>query len=79
VGAHCYVSTTANSQLNDLMDTEHSIQDLRFFFVKAVFKEDELAYQIGETTEILSKGHLCATPHCVQVLFNKHFSYKWNI
>ncbi|TVT97440.1 hypothetical protein EJB05_57321 [Eragrostis curvula] len=34
--------------------------------VKAVFEEDELAYQIGETTEILSRGHLCATPHCVQ-------------
>ncbi|GJN15166.1 hypothetical protein PR202_gb02059 [Eleusine coracana subsp. coracana] len=34
--------------------------------VKAVFEEDELAYQIGETTEILSGGHLCATPHCVQ-------------
>ncbi|KAL6610625.1 hypothetical protein ACP70R_040594 [Stipagrostis hirtigluma subsp. patula] len=34
--------------------------------VKVVFGEDELAYQIGETTEILSRGHLCATPHCVQ-------------
>ncbi|KAK8930890.1 hypothetical protein KSP39_PZI016382 [Platanthera zijinensis] len=34
--------------------------------VKAVFGEDELAYQIGEITEILSQGLLCATPHCVQ-------------
>ncbi|XP_010912100.1 uncharacterized protein [Elaeis guineensis] len=34
--------------------------------VKVVFGEDELAYQIGETTDILSKGRLCATPHCVQ-------------
>ncbi|CAL5360621.1 unnamed protein product [Camellia sinensis] len=31
-----------------------------------VFGEDEIAYQIGETTEILSRGHLCATPHCVR-------------
>ncbi|XP_077212064.1 uncharacterized protein LOC143858755 [Tasmannia lanceolata] len=34
--------------------------------VKVVFGEDEIAYQIGETTEILSGGLLCATPHCVQ-------------
>ncbi|XP_068653411.1 uncharacterized protein [Aristolochia californica] len=34
--------------------------------VKVVFGEDEIAYQIGETTEILSGGHLCATPHCVK-------------
>ncbi|XP_037425790.1 uncharacterized protein LOC119291181 [Triticum dicoccoides] len=34
--------------------------------VKVTFGEDELAYQIGETTEILSRGRLCATPHCVQ-------------
>ncbi|XP_006844382.2 uncharacterized protein LOC18434245 [Amborella trichopoda] len=34
--------------------------------VKAVFGEDEIAYQIGETTELLSSGLLCATPHCVQ-------------
>ncbi|XP_075652383.1 uncharacterized protein LOC142622742 [Castanea sativa] len=34
--------------------------------VKAVFGEDDIAYQIGETTEILSRGYLCATPHCVQ-------------
>ncbi|XP_028553224.1 uncharacterized protein LOC110103371 isoform X2 [Dendrobium catenatum] len=33
---------------------------------QAVFAEDELAYQIGEITEILSQGHLCATPHSVQ-------------
>ncbi|XP_078428104.1 2-oxoglutarate (2OG) and Fe(II)-dependent oxygenase superfamily protein isoform X2 [Wolffia australiana] len=31
-----------------------------------VVKEDQVAYQIGETTEILSKGHLCVTPHCVK-------------
>ncbi|KAM7509467.1 hypothetical protein LguiA_019920 [Lonicera macranthoides] len=34
--------------------------------VKVVYGEDEIAYQIGETTEILSRGHLCATPHCVR-------------
>ncbi|KAG9459326.1 hypothetical protein H6P81_003834 [Aristolochia fimbriata] len=34
--------------------------------VKVVFGEDEIAYQIGETTEILSGGRLCATPHCVK-------------
>ncbi|KAJ1264008.1 hypothetical protein BS78_09G230200 [Paspalum vaginatum] len=34
--------------------------------VKVVFDEDQLAYQIGETTEILSRGYLCATPHSVQ-------------
>ncbi|KAL0382910.1 UNVERIFIED_CONTAM: hypothetical protein Scaly_0578300 [Sesamum calycinum] len=31
-----------------------------------VYGEDEIAYQIGETTEILSRGQLCATPHCVR-------------
>ncbi|GAB2300393.1 hypothetical protein Dimus_034435 [Dionaea muscipula] len=34
--------------------------------VKVVYGEDEIAYQIGETTEILSGGYLCATPHCVR-------------
>ncbi|KAL8102367.1 uncharacterized protein LOC141677078 [Apium graveolens] len=34
--------------------------------VKVVYGENEIAYQIGETTEILSRGHLCATPHCVR-------------
>ncbi|KAG8378169.1 hypothetical protein BUALT_Bualt08G0110000 [Buddleja alternifolia] len=34
--------------------------------VKVVYGEDEIAYQIGETTEILSGGKLCATPHCVR-------------
>ncbi|CAK9154417.1 unnamed protein product [Ilex paraguariensis] len=34
--------------------------------VKVVYGEDQIAYQIGETTEILSRGHVCATPHCVQ-------------
>ncbi|KAF9662492.1 hypothetical protein SADUNF_Sadunf18G0058700 [Salix dunnii] len=34
--------------------------------VKVVFGESEIAYQIGETTEILSSGYLCATPHSVQ-------------
>ncbi|KAK1298398.1 hypothetical protein QJS10_CPB14g01165 [Acorus calamus] len=33
---------------------------------QVVFQENEIAYQIGETTEILSSGLLCATPHCVQ-------------
>lgn len=33
--------------------------------IKVVYGEDEIAYQIGETTEILSRGRLCATPHCV--------------
>ncbi|KAK7841655.1 hypothetical protein CFP56_015070 [Quercus suber] len=39
--------------------------------VKAVFGEDDIAYQIGETTEILSRGYLCATPHCVQAVFGE--------
>lgn len=34
--------------------------------VKVVYGEEEIAYQIGETTEILSGGWLCATPHCVK-------------
>ncbi|XP_051131422.1 uncharacterized protein LOC127251665 isoform X2 [Andrographis paniculata] len=34
--------------------------------VKVEYKQDEIAYQIGEVTEILSGGLLCATPHCVQ-------------
>ncbi|KAL0451856.1 UNVERIFIED_CONTAM: hypothetical protein Slati_1163700 [Sesamum latifolium] len=34
--------------------------------LKVVYGEDEIAYQIGETTEILSRGQLCATPHCVR-------------
>ncbi|XP_016436323.1 uncharacterized protein LOC107762470 [Nicotiana tabacum] len=34
--------------------------------VKVEYGEDEIAYQIGETTEILSSGRLCATPHCVR-------------
>jgi isopenicillin N synthase-like dioxygenase len=39
--------------------------------VKVTFEENELAYQVGETTEILSRGRLCATPHCVKVLYYK--------
>ncbi|XP_020253686.1 uncharacterized protein LOC109830729 isoform X3 [Asparagus officinalis] len=34
--------------------------------VKVVFGEDELAYQIGDTLEIISGRRLCATPHCVR-------------
>ncbi|XP_011648664.1 uncharacterized protein LOC101206989 isoform X1 [Cucumis sativus] len=34
--------------------------------VKVYYGENEIAYQIGETTEILSRGYLCATPHCVR-------------
>lgn len=34
--------------------------------VKVVFGADDIAYQIGETAEILSGGTLRATPHCVQ-------------
>ncbi|THF98020.1 hypothetical protein TEA_007569 [Camellia sinensis var. sinensis] len=40
-------------------------QIVKVYFL-VVFGEDEIAYQIGETTEILSRGHLCATPHCVR-------------
>ena len=36
--------------------------------LQVVYGKDDIAYQIGETTEILSGGHLCATPHCVQVI-----------
>ncbi|KAI4380686.1 hypothetical protein MLD38_006849 [Melastoma candidum] len=34
--------------------------------VKVVYEENQIAYQIGETSEILSRGFLCATPHCVR-------------
>lgn len=34
--------------------------------VRVAIGEDELAYQIGETAEILSGHRLCATPHCVR-------------
>ncbi|KAJ3679903.1 hypothetical protein LUZ60_016181 [Juncus effusus] len=34
--------------------------------VKVEFGEHELAYQIGETTEILYSGRFVATPHCVK-------------
>ncbi|XP_015572521.1 uncharacterized protein LOC8278593 isoform X2 [Ricinus communis] len=34
--------------------------------VKVIYGEDEIAFQVGETTEILSRGYLCATPHCVR-------------
>ncbi|KAL8168174.1 hypothetical protein V2J09_009673 [Rumex salicifolius] len=42
--------------------------------VKVVYGEDEIAYQIGETTEILSGGYLCATPHCVRAPKSKEAS-----
>lgn len=42
--------------------------------VKVVYGEDEIAYQIGETTEILSRGRLCATPHCVRAPIGKDAS-----
>ncbi|KAK4781247.1 hypothetical protein SAY87_017353 [Trapa incisa] len=34
--------------------------------VRVIYGKEEIAYQIGETTEILSQGYLCATPHCVR-------------
>ncbi|KAK6941557.1 hypothetical protein RJ641_026934, partial [Dillenia turbinata] len=34
--------------------------------VKIVYEEDEIAYLIGESAEILSGGYLSATPHCVR-------------
>nr|GMD99586.1 Iron/ascorbate oxidoreductase [Ipomoea batatas] len=34
--------------------------------VKPEYGEDEIAYMVGETSEILSRHLLCATPHCVQ-------------
>ncbi|OIW05553.1 hypothetical protein TanjilG_23339 [Lupinus angustifolius] len=34
--------------------------------LQVVYGKDDIAFQIGETTEILSGGYLCATPHCVQ-------------
>eukprot|EP00249_Psilotum_nudum_P004667 c18173_g1_i1 orf=214-1281(+) len=33
---------------------------------KATFKDDEIAYQIGEAAELLSCGLFHATPHCVK-------------
>ncbi|KAL8168117.1 hypothetical protein V2J09_009616 [Rumex salicifolius] len=37
-------------------------------FTISPHNKDEIAYQIGETTEILSGGYLCATPHCVRLI-----------
>ncbi|XP_008785992.2 uncharacterized protein LOC103704467 isoform X2 [Phoenix dactylifera] len=34
--------------------------------VRVVFGEDEIAYQISDTADVLSRGRLCATPHSVQ-------------
>ncbi|XWS65305.1 hypothetical protein CRYUN_Cryun05aG0081700 [Craigia yunnanensis] len=34
--------------------------------VEAIFGKDEIAYQIGEMTEILSQGYLCITLHYVR-------------
>ncbi|XP_019156514.1 PREDICTED: uncharacterized protein LOC109153162 isoform X4 [Ipomoea nil] len=34
--------------------------------VKPEYGEDEIAYLVGETGEILSRHLLCATPHCVR-------------
>lgn len=34
--------------------------------LKVSFKEDQIAYQMGEATEFLSKGLFQATPHCVR-------------
>lgn len=39
-----------------------------YFLLQVVFGADDIAYQIGETAEILSGGTLRATPHCVQVI-----------
>ncbi|KAI5389475.1 hypothetical protein KIW84_074946 [Lathyrus oleraceus] len=42
--------------------------------VKVVYGVDNIAYQIGETAEILSGGILRATPHCVQAPKGKESS-----
>lgn len=34
--------------------------------VKASFKDDQIAYQMGEATEFMSNGLFHATPHCVR-------------
>ncbi|KAF6172930.1 hypothetical protein GIB67_035484 [Kingdonia uniflora] len=45
----------------------HGVDGIRtMVHSQVVFQEDQIAYQIGETSEILSAGHLCATPHCVR-------------
>lgn len=49
--------------------TDTNKQLIALLLYQVVYGENEIAYQIGETTEILSRGHLCATPHCVRVLF----------
>ncbi|XP_038889558.1 uncharacterized protein LOC120079448 isoform X3 [Benincasa hispida] len=40
--------------------------EYRSLSLMVYYGENEIAYQIGETTEILSRGYLCATPHCVR-------------
>jgi len=39
--------------------------------IKAVYNEDYLAFQIGETAQIHTGGDLAATPHCVRGTFEK--------
>ncbi|PWA48471.1 2-oxoglutarate (2OG) and Fe(II)-dependent oxygenase superfamily protein [Artemisia annua] len=36
------------------------------FHTQVVWEENEIAYQICNITEILSRGRVCATPHCVR-------------
>ncbi|KAA3476976.1 Oxoglutarate/iron-dependent dioxygenase [Gossypium australe] len=48
--------------------------EYRMAMKNATFGENEIAYQIGETTEILSQGYLCATPHCVRAPKGKEVS-----
>ncbi|EFJ13385.1 hypothetical protein SELMODRAFT_122337, partial [Selaginella moellendorffii] len=35
--------------------------------VKATFRKDDIAYQVGEATELILNGAFHATPHCVHV------------
>jgi len=43
---------------------------------QAVFSEDDIAYQMGESTEIHSGGLFQATLHCVQVQISLHHALK---
>jgi hypothetical protein len=46
---------------------ESSCDTIWTFIWQAVFAEGDIAYQMGEATEILTGGILQATLHCVQV------------
>ncbi|KAL6221832.1 hypothetical protein ACLB2K_005225 [Fragaria x ananassa] len=68
VAFHCdRYGLTCAMYMRDAVEIPCLIVVLAFILgQEVVFGEDEIAYQIGETTEVMSGGYLCATPHCVR-------------